>query len=695
MSQIIEITDEDIQYAEKILLPEGKAFDDERRDFIRNLSTIDLQAVPGSGKTTALLAKLLILETKLPLHDGSGILVLSHTNAAVDEIKERIHQYCPKLFRYPHFIGTIQSFVNEFLAIPYFTELYDKRPHRIDDEFYNEYITKCLDSLWLPKYKFESKFNDDLIKKIQYIKNSNPEIFYRYRIEFKNKVILTQEFNSNILEINKPRGRTKAVNYQDYTPDEKSELYNWFYIFKKSILNDGYLNFDDAYFFAHLSLSLRPQLITILQKRFCYIFIDEMQDMDIHQYELIEKIFYDNENSQSILQRIGDKNQSIYNSVKTNSIWQDRDTVLYLSNSQRLSSPIANIVKNFALYPEHCTDIQGMSESQLKPHILLFSDSSIKNVISHFSQLVQQYKGSGKLNFHQDKPLQIKVISWNTDWKDDEASRANPTKLRLEDYHQVFKKNEQKPKEDYKCLKSYLHFYDKKHTTLSIIRKNIFHALLKILRIENISTNENRLYTISNLINYLKVNSELNYADLNLKVYQCCLKVIRDEKNQALSDLQTYIPVFISYFKENHKLSSKCSDFINNDKTGLDQSSQNHSYVSNMIEENNLKIEMTSVHSVKGQTHDATLYLESFYNHGYGNYESERLRNQFLGIQTIPQTLETQKTSHDKIIQSTKMAYVGFSRATQLLCIAIHKDRFEQHLNTIDRDIWEIKDISG
>ena len=99
MSQTVEITDEDIRYAENILLPQGKTFDDERRKFICNLSTIDLQAVPGSGKTTALLAKLLILETKLPLSDGSGILVLSHTNAAVDEIKERIHQYCPKLFR--------------------------------------------------------------------------------------------------------------------------------------------------------------------------------------------------------------------------------------------------------------------------------------------------------------------------------------------------------------------------------------------------------------------------------------------------------------------------------------------------------------------------------------------------------------------------------------------------------------------
>ena len=52
----IEITDSDIEYAEKILLKEGFTFDEaERRPFIKDLRTLDLQAVPGSGKTTVLL----------------------------------------------------------------------------------------------------------------------------------------------------------------------------------------------------------------------------------------------------------------------------------------------------------------------------------------------------------------------------------------------------------------------------------------------------------------------------------------------------------------------------------------------------------------------------------------------------------------------------------------------------------------
>ena len=133
---VISITDEDIEYAESILLKAGQKFDDERVEFLKDLNTLDLQAVPGSGKTTVLLAKLLIFERYMPFKNGSGVLVISHTNAAIDEIKSRIGAYCPKLFSYPNFIGTIQSFVNEFLAKPYFKQSFGNDITRICDQAY-------------------------------------------------------------------------------------------------------------------------------------------------------------------------------------------------------------------------------------------------------------------------------------------------------------------------------------------------------------------------------------------------------------------------------------------------------------------------------------------------------------------------------------------------------------------------------
>ncbi|SDK26860.1 UvrD-helicase domain-containing protein [Sediminibacillus albus] len=87
---MIEITQEDIQYAETLLLPEGNTFNGERRNIIKCLETKDIKACPGSGKTTTLLAKLAIITKKLPLDYNNGLCVLTHTNVAINEIKTKL-----------------------------------------------------------------------------------------------------------------------------------------------------------------------------------------------------------------------------------------------------------------------------------------------------------------------------------------------------------------------------------------------------------------------------------------------------------------------------------------------------------------------------------------------------------------------------------------------------------------------------
>src|SRR5690606_2499328 len=111
----------------------------------------------------------------------------------------------------------------------------------------------------------------------------------------------------------------------------------------------------------------------------------------------------------------------------------------------------------------------------------------------------------------------------------------------------------------------------------------------------------------------------------------------------------------------------------------------------NHYKEDGLEIEITSVHAVKGQTHCATLYLESYFQQdGNGenakSYESQRLKDHFLGTQI-------RSTVGDRIKQSAKMAYVGFSRPTDLLCIAIHKNRFDNLLKNHIDDKWVIVEV--
>lgn len=670
MQQAIDITENDIEYAEKKLWAEGQHFDDERRAFIKNLEVIDLQAVPGSGKTTVLLAKLLILERKLPFVDNSGILVLSHTNVAIDEIKHKIELFCPKLFRYPNFIGTIQSFVDEFLAIPYYTTIYKKKPVRIDNEIYEERVNHILQNRWLPKYNLSL---DDL-KKIQNIKMANQDLFKNIRLDTNDvgEIILIKELNDKEkLNVKKPKGA-------DYSNEEKEKLYEWFLSFKKNILKQGILHFDDAYFLAKAYLFHFPKIKEIIQKRFSYVFVDEMQDMETHQYDLLEKLFYDDGNSTSIFQRIGDKNQAIFNNIESSEVnWIDRENNLTLTNSHRLSSKIANVVKSFALNNPNNFDIIGLNKCDIKPHIILFDDTSKERVISKFAELVKGFKEEDRLIDYGKYP--IKAICWNAKWKSE-------TELRITNYFPTYKKDNTKSKQDYDTLKSYLLFYDRNSKTLKSIKNNIINAFLKVLRFENILDDNERYFTKYILFKTLKEKYFDKYQEFNLRLYHWSMLILKGKLDEAYNEIKSYMNDFIKIFDETKNLTISSSLFNQESQTLQVPDNIEELKENNLYTEGDINIEVVTVHSVKGQTHCATLYLESFYyNDGGKSYESQRLADAFLGNSITNRGIRIQ--------QSLKMTYVGFSRPTNLLCVAIHKDRFTQCLSQINTEIWEIKEI--
>ena len=65
-----EISDQDIELIEKLLLPDGAHFQDDARNVIRCWHSSEVSACPGSGKTTVLLAKLKLLADKMPFPGG-------------------------------------------------------------------------------------------------------------------------------------------------------------------------------------------------------------------------------------------------------------------------------------------------------------------------------------------------------------------------------------------------------------------------------------------------------------------------------------------------------------------------------------------------------------------------------------------------------------------------------------------------
>lgn len=94
----------------------------------------------------------------------------------------------------------------------------------------------------------------------------------------------------------------------------------------------------------------------------------------------------------------------------------------------------------------------------------------------------------------------------------------------------------------------------------------------------------------------------------------------------------------------------------------------------------NIDIEVSTVHAVKGETHAATLYLETFYNR---RHESDRLANQFKGIEYTGTEADT--------LKNLRVAYVGMSRPRYMLCVAIQQDRFDKIDCDELRKIWKVE----
>ncbi|MHA3046256.1 hypothetical protein JSO59_002635 [Riemerella anatipestifer] len=123
----------------------------------------------------------------------------------------------------------------------------------------------------------------------------------------------------------------------------------------------------------------------------------------------------------------------------------------------------------------------------------------------------------------------------------------------------------------------------------------------------------------------------------------------------------------------------------------------------NTVEEeckNDIHIKLGSIHSAKGQTHCATLYLETDY------HTSETAK---LNVEIVPGTkrkpaifgnnplfFQEQNFSHLNKVRANetlKMMYVGFSRPTHLLCFAVRKQNIEHDLERYVASGWTVEDI--
>lgn len=679
-----------IEQAQNIFI-NGKDFDLERIKFIKNLETCDLLAVPGSGKTTALLAKLYCLAQNMPFEDGSGILVLAHTNHAVDEIENKLKKHCPQLFEYPNFVGTIQSFVNKFLAIPLYTQKNNKKYKILEYEDYKK------------------EFDYHLMHKkgaVAYFKNNNLSMFYNANLNINEvgEIFVCSENNDEEITFNCPQLWHKESSIEVKT----NEVLDFIKGTKIKIFLKGYLNYSDCYFYAKKSILENPSIKNILQKRFKYVFIDEMQDLEDFQIKIIDEVFFQNE-SKTIIQRIGDVNQSIFNSgkkVKIDCDWKPRNKK-FLKNSLRLTNQVATLVNKFILAPQFDEnndklEVKGCKiiNKKILPHLIIINEKTTGEQIKEkFNQLIIDNKLHMSESHKKDG---FHIVGWSTEWDDEEKSvDSNGIKrYRLKDFFNDYQKESKQKKEDFNCLKKHIYLYDKEKQTFEAVRKSILNALVRILRLEEFYKDQARkqFYRKSNLIDFFKSQGIEFYDSFNSKLFTWCFDIItKNSYNDVYDKLKNFIEsvefIGLNWSNEENyvpKIINKSKEFINKEFDFLISVENSKKEKTQTTE---IDIKVSSVHAVKGQTHCATMYIES----SYYKYETKKaqIKDILLGKDHTFKIGEKGKGKNAgekdaQAKQALKMMYVGFSRPTHLLCFVVLKENVKDDIQNFKSKGWEV-----
>ena len=673
----MQITDEQIQTAEHILIND-RNFDCERVAFIKRLTSCDVLAAPGSGKTTALLAKLICMAQSLPLPKHAGLLVLSHTNAAIAEIREKLVTECPILFQHPNFVGTVQEFVDTFLAIPYYHNRYNNAVSRIDQDIYEEEFRRLLMKL----------------------SKKDPVHWNYYKYRFADQAVL---FN---VRINGDR-RLEPWNYStgkhfEIVPNppktwrehdvENNRKYirDRLYSIKKTLYERGILNYDDCYVFANLYIHQYPSVIRALCSRFPYVFIDETQDLQVHQIELIDRIF---NNETTCLQRIGDINQAIFHSGADLSSchWIPRN-VIKINNSLRLSNRNAHIVNPFMLTREDGQIVNGVRniENDIPPYILVYSWKTKQCLKKYFIDLIEHY---GLKDTDEGKKYGFHIIAWNTKWNNDSLRKEDDIRLvdLFPDYRSVASMNSCNNLSEYIRCSELCNTTKKRHRLIEDVvceafwKNGVYYEKQfgdRIIQVPH--THDSLVYFIQSM----GLDSVKAYKK---RVKSVLVTMAKGNPQDSYIQLKELIVWLLTNIDSKVKDPLRC--FLGDSFIGVENKETSPS--------DGVPVQIDSVHQVKGQTHCATLYVETKYQ---GFYDSMHVLKKVKRTATKKRPEEyypnpfygelgdMHKSSYAR--SAYKMIYVGLSRPTHLLCYAMHEDSFAEYdAELLKHAGWKIVDL--
>lgn len=313
--------------------------DEQRKIVFDKNGKFVVRACPGSGKTFSVAARFSRL-LKSWENRNQGIAVISFTNVAHEQIEKDLELFnngIPIKIKYPHFIGTIDSFINQYIFLPYGHLVMGckRRPILVGEPH----------GQW------------------------NHEWFYHQCFDK-----FSFSLDGNLFLLDK---RSLRANWNNDSRYEQT---------KKTLIKSGYATQLDANFFALKVLEKFPQIAKVIASRFPYLIIDEAQDTSDIQMKILDIL---EANGLNEIMLVGDPDQAIFEFNNANpkllnekfNSWPDS---VVLNENRRSSQLICDLTHNLSSLEQPSIAVtREVSGFHCVPKVYSY-ENQLGNIIDNF-----------------------------------------------------------------------------------------------------------------------------------------------------------------------------------------------------------------------------------------------------------------------------------------------------------------------
>ncbi len=564
-------------------------------------SNVYLNACPGSGKTEVVALKCAYEIMKWD-NTYSGIAIMTFTNSAEDELRNRTVEYLGIQIDYPHFLGTFTSWLHNYVANPFIHIITGYRNKETLDYSFRLIETECTSDFL---FSFQTKYSYQSLNKIR------ANQFY---FDLKNKKYIYGGFIYNGQKL-----LDEMLSKDSWRKKELDEL-------KRDFWKSGFATYEDIELISLYLLQERSDIARCIAGRFPVLLIDECQDLSYIQLQILKCLH----SHGTIIHLVGDLDQSIYEFrnivpddtrefIKDISMKEMRLTSNYRSNDSIVSASTFLLDKK--------KYVIGKQEQSVETPliVLLYKKGEEGKLISKFESLVNE----NKLNLHNSR-----IIVRNNS-------------LRNKIYGIKKEKKSVNIIEDYaRALFYHYSSYSVGDFQLSILylARAIHKSFFKSME----HSNSQKLYRPTlmednewwQIIN--KVKNEMISCE-KLRNFDQTWKEWKQLLQQVLLNCIVYN-------------GQKVSPDLGSIRKGCSQKKIKDDIGNDVNENFNCSVE--TIHSCKGMSLDAVLFISAYSNSGNNNESGSHWHDWFA-------------TKNGKVRESNRLAYVAFSRARQLLVLGI------------------------